>query len=140
MIAGGNIHSVFHRGVEHFFYSRTAYSKVFSVIGYNDLLLFAKNRIYYLPFGFPCIFHPVQDITFLVEGPVVEQMARVFEEDWIFTGKKPFVPAVYPHSQKLPGDIPARIIPDGPDSDYGKLQLMLCGALNCAHGFLSVHH
>lgn len=82
--------------------------------------------------------HPVQDVTFLVEGPVVEQMARVFEEDWIFTGKKPFVPAVYPHSQKLPGDIPARIIPDGPDSDYGKLQLMLCGALNCAQQSVSI--
>lgn len=81
---------------------------------------------------------PVQDVTFLVEGPVVEQMARVFEEDWIFTGKKPFVPAAYPHSQKLPGNIPARIIPDGPDSDYGKLQLMLCGALNCAQQSVSI--
>ncbi len=33
---------------------------------------------------------PIQDVTFEVRGPVLTQMARLFEEDWIFATKKPF--------------------------------------------------
>lgn len=81
---------------------------------------------------------PVADITFKVCGPVVDQMARVFEEDWIFAGKKHFIPASFAHYTRLPGRIPARIIPDGPDSDYGKIELMVLGALACAQKSVSV--
>lgn len=80
---------------------------------------------------------PIIDITFKVEGPVVDQMSRVFEEDWIFSGKKHFIPASFHASGPLPGQMPARIIPDGPDSDYGKIELMVLGALSCAQK--SVH-
>ena len=80
---------------------------------------------------------PIIDITFKVEGPVVDQMSRVFEEDWIFSGKKSFVPASFHASGPLPGTIPARIIPDGPDADYDKVELMALGALSCAQK--SVH-
>ena len=75
---------------------------------------------------------PIIDITFKVEGPVVDQMSRVFEEDWIFSGKKHFIPASFHASGPLPGTMPARIIPDGPDADYGKIELMALGALSCA--------
>ena len=75
---------------------------------------------------------PIIDITFKVQGPVVDQMSRVFEEDWLFAGKKHFVPASFHHEAALPGDTPARIIPDGPDSDYGKIELLILGALSCA--------
>ncbi len=75
---------------------------------------------------------PIIDITFRVEGPVVDQMSRVFEEDWIFSGKKHFIPASFHASGPLPGTMPARIIPDGPDADYGKIELMVLGALACA--------
>lgn len=80
---------------------------------------------------------PIIDITFKVEGPVVDQMSRVFEEDWIFSGKKSFVPASFHASGPLPGTMPARIIPDGPDADYDKVELMVLGALSCAQK--SVH-
>lgn len=80
---------------------------------------------------------PIIDITFKVEGPVVDQMSRVFEEDWIFSGKKSFVPASFHASGPLPGTMPARIIPDGPDADYDKVELMALGALSCAQK--SVH-
>ena len=80
---------------------------------------------------------PIIDITFKVEGPVVDQMSRVFEEDWIFSGKKSFVPASFHASGPLSGTMPARIIPDGPDADYDKVELMALGALSCAQK--SVH-
>ena len=75
---------------------------------------------------------PIQDVTFHVQGPVVDQMSRVFEEDWIFSGKKHFIPASFRAKGPLPGKMPARIIPDGPDADYGKIEQMMLGALTCA--------
>ena len=75
---------------------------------------------------------PIQDVTFHVKGPVVDQMSRVFEEDWIFSGKKHFIPASFRAEGPLPGQMPARIIPDGPDGDYGKIEQMMLGALTCA--------
>lgn len=81
---------------------------------------------------------PIIDITFKVKGPVVDQMSRVFEEDWIFSGKRHFIPASFRDYQDLPGHIPARIIPDGPDSDFGKIELLTLGALNCAQKSVTV--
>ena len=81
---------------------------------------------------------PIQDITFKVEGPVVDQMSRVFEEDWLFAGKKHFIPASFHAQGTLPGKMPARIIPDGPDSDFGKIELMVLGALSCAQKSVSI--
>lgn len=77
---------------------------------------------------------PIQDITFEVRGPVLAQMARLFEEDWIFSGQKPFLPASARSSHHIPGcgKTPARIIPDGPDGDYGKIERLCLGALACA--------
>ena len=74
---------------------------------------------------------PIQDITFSVQGPVVHQMARVFEEDWIFCGGKACLP---PHTPPAaaPNGTPARIVPDGPDGDYGKIEKLCLGALACA--------
>lgn len=81
---------------------------------------------------------PIVDITFRVEGPVVDQMSRVFEEDWIFSGKKHFIPASFQVSAPLPGTMPTRVIPDGPDGDYGKIELMVLGALACAQKSVKV--
>ena len=74
---------------------------------------------------------PIADITFEVQGPVIEQMVRVFEEDWLFCKKeKSFVHFTVP--QKATGHTAARIIPDGPDGDYGKIERLCLGALACA--------
>lgn len=76
---------------------------------------------------------PIQDVTFEVRGPVLTQMARLFEEDWIFATKKPFrAYASQTTWHTLPGLTPARIIPDGPDADYGKVERLCLGALACA--------
>ncbi len=76
---------------------------------------------------------PIQDVTFEAKGPVVHQIAKLFEEDWVFSGKKPFLPTV-PHAYNPSGTgtTAARIIPDGPDGDYGKIENLCLGALACA--------
>lgn len=81
---------------------------------------------------------PIIDITFKVQGAVVDQMSRVFEEDWIFAKKKHFTPASFHHSSFQLGNLPARIIPDGPDSDYGKIELLILGALSCAQKTIQI--
>lgn len=73
---------------------------------------------------------PIQDITFKIKGPVINQLTRIFMQDWLFSGGKPFKPAVF--KQSAPGKSAARAIPDGPDGDYGKVELMVLGAINCA--------
>ncbi len=77
---------------------------------------------------------PIQDVTFEVKGPLINQIARLFEEDWIFSGKKPFLPtsARCPQDSPCLGKTAARIIPDGPDADYGKIERLCLGALACA--------
>jgi cardiolipin synthase len=74
----------------------------------------------------------VQDITFKIEGPVVDQLSQVFEDDWEFTTGK----NMHGYSKDLPeqseGSVPARVIPDGPDNKQGKIELMVHGAINAA--------
>lgn len=75
---------------------------------------------------------PVVDVHFLVRGPVVADLQRVFLEDWFFvTGRLlddvRFFPPVGPA-----GDAYARAIGDGPDKEFRKLHWIIMGALSCA--------
>ena len=76
--------------------------------------------------------HPVQDLHFQIEGPVVAEMQRSFAEDWSFTtggileGEK-----WYPHLVPQ-GNGVARGISDGPDEDFDKLRMVLLAALAAA--------
>lgn len=85
---------------------------------------------------------PIADVTFKVRGPVIRQIERVFEDDWTFSGKKRFTPAEVHATEACdpskPGCIACRIIPDGPDRDYGKIELLLLGALACAQKSVSI--
>ncbi len=76
--------------------------------------------------------HPIQDLHFRVEGPVVAHIQEAFAEDWAFcTGEllqgERWFPAL-----ELAGAAPVRGIADGPDEDFEKLRLTLLGALACA--------
>ena len=73
---------------------------------------------------------PIRDVTFQASGPIVEQISRVFEEDWAFSTQQNLLPARVRHTPN--GSVAARIVPDGPDSNYGKLPLLFIGALNSA--------
>jgi len=77
---------------------------------------------------------PVVDLHFLVQGPVVADLQRVFLEDWFFvTGRllddENYFPCLEPMGSAL-----ARTIGDGPDKEFRKLHWILMGALSCAAG------
>ena len=76
--------------------------------------------------------HPVQDLHFKVEGPVVRELQDVFKEDWNFaTNEHIWTERWFPNIEPK-GDAIARAITDGPDQDLDKLPLTLVGALSCA--------
>ena len=76
--------------------------------------------------------HPVRDIHFRIEGPLVSQMQEVFAEDWLFTtgesvrGEKWFPP------QEQRGSVTARALADGPDENFEVLRWTILGALAAA--------
>jgi cardiolipin synthase len=74
--------------------------------------------------------HPTADIQFRVRGPVVNALNETFLEDWFFaTGEavdwlpEPTAPA---------GRALCRVIKDGPNEDFERLQWILVGAMSCA--------
>ncbi|NOZ25116.1 MAG: cardiolipin synthase [Nitrospirae bacterium] len=76
--------------------------------------------------------HPVQDLHFQVDGPVVAHLQEIFAEDWAFcTGESLQGEAWFPCIEQK-GTVVARGIPDGPDEDYEKLLWTVHGALACA--------
>ncbi len=75
---------------------------------------------------------PVKDLHFHVRGPAVEDLQRIFLEDWYFaTGRHLDDPRYFP---PLPaeGGSTVRTIGDGPDKEFRKLHWIVMGALSCA--------
>ena len=76
--------------------------------------------------------HPIHDLHFKIEGPVVGQLQQVFAGDWAFTtgelldgdGWFPVLPPA--------GEVAARAVASGPDRDFEKLRTTLLGALASA--------
>lgn len=79
---------------------------------------------------------PVQDVHFEVRGPVIDQINDVFAEDWFFS--KGEVLEVAKAQVENAGDVIARILPDGPDANYQKLQWTLLGAVNSAQSCIRI--
>lgn len=76
--------------------------------------------------------HPVQDLHFRVEGPVVGELVDAFAEDWSFaTGELLEGPAWFPAPGPV-GDVHAKVVCDGPDDDFDVLRTLLLGAIACA--------
>jgi cardiolipin synthase len=82
--------------------------------------------------------HPVQDLHFMIEGPVVAHLQEAFLEDWAFcTGERLDGEIWFPEISPR-GSILARGIPDGPDEDFGKLLWTFHGALACAKSSIRI--
>lgn len=76
--------------------------------------------------------HPVQDLHFRIQGPVVTHMQDTFVSDWLFvTGEELDGPDWFA-APELCGDILARGVPDGPDDDIDQLRLMMLAGLDLA--------
>jgi len=76
----------------------------------------------------------VLDITFEIKGPVINQISEVFEDDWEFaTGKKFQSISKFKNFHNTEGGtIPARVIPDGPDTKNNIIELITHEAINAA--------
>jgi cardiolipin synthase len=72
---------------------------------------------------------PVQDIHFRVTGPVVDQINGVFAEDWLFAAGESIVLPGWKADGARQGDVLARIVPDGPDDYFEKIEWLILGAL-----------
>ncbi len=76
--------------------------------------------------------HPVRDMHFRLDGPIVAHLQEAFAEDWRFTtgeileGDRWFPPL------QPAGSVFARGIIDGPDEDFERLRWTLLGALAAA--------
>lgn len=74
--------------------------------------------------------HPIRDLHFRVDGPVAEQLQRVFCEDWRFTTHETLSGPAWVTTIAPPaGPTFCRGLPDGPDEDFEVLQFTLLAAL-----------
>ncbi len=76
--------------------------------------------------------HPVRDLHFRVTGPVVEQMQRVFAEDWQFCAGEPLEGNAWFPKLQPAGATHALGIVDGPDEDIEVMPAALFASLNAA--------
>jgi cardiolipin synthase len=82
--------------------------------------------------------HPIRDLHFMIEGPVVAELQRAFAEDWRFSTRQRLEGEKwYPHLE-MKGDGVARGISDGPDEDFDKLHRVLQAALASAQSSVRI--
>jgi cardiolipin synthase len=73
--------------------------------------------------------HPVQDLHFKITGPVVSELQEAFANDWAFTtGEVLDGDAWFPPACQT-GEVIARVIADGPDSDFENARWTFLAAL-----------
>ena len=77
--------------------------------------------------------HPVQDVHFRFEGPVVDQMFTAAFADWHFATGEQLEGAAWESDVALVGDVLARGIPDGPDDHFETIRWTMLAALTAAH-------
>lgn len=74
----------------------------------------------------------VLDTHFRIEGPVVAHLQEVFVQDWHFTTSEVLSGETWFPRLESRGQVLARGVDDGPDSDHRKLASVLLGALSIA--------
>jgi cardiolipin synthase A/B len=72
---------------------------------------------------------PVQDLHFRVAGPVVAQLQEAFANDWAFTTGEVLDGDLWFPELAASGNVIARAIPDGPDTDFDKARWTLLAVL-----------
>jgi cardiolipin synthase A/B len=82
--------------------------------------------------------HPIQDLHFRIEGPVVHHLQSSIASDWEFaTGETLEGKSWFPRLRSTGHSI-ARGIADGPDADFDKLRLTYIGAIGSAQHSVSI--
>ena len=82
--------------------------------------------------------HPVQDLHFSFEGPVVAQLSEAFAADWLFiTDEELSGDAWFPRLAAC-GNGAARAVISGPDQDVEKIEFMILEAIACARQSIKI--
>ena len=76
--------------------------------------------------------HPVQDVHFRIDGPVVRQLMTAFAADWMFTTDERLEGERWYPAIAARGEVAARGIQGGPDEDFESIRWTLLGALTRA--------
>jgi len=77
--------------------------------------------------------HPVRDMHFRVQGPLVAHLLEVFVEDWLFAAEEQLAGPAWTAQLATAGGSIARGIRYGPDDpDVGRIKLVLVAALTAA--------
>jgi len=75
---------------------------------------------------------PVLDTHFLIEGAVVQQIMKIFQDDWYFTTAEVLDGLSWNRAECHVDGKPARAIESGPDQNVDHLMLVLLSAINSA--------
>jgi cardiolipin synthase A/B len=81
---------------------------------------------------------PVLDTHFRISGPVVQQIMKIFQDDWFFTTSEVLDGAAWSRGESHSDGKPARAIESGPDQDVDHLMLVLLSAINSAQNTIRI--
>ncbi len=77
--------------------------------------------------------HPVRDLHFKLQGPIVAHLLEVFAEDWAFAAEETLAGPAWQPNLTPAGQTLSRGIRFGPDDpDIGRIKLVLAAALTAA--------
>ncbi len=76
--------------------------------------------------------HPVSDTHFMLEGPVVKQLAEAIAWDWYFVTQEMLEGDIYFKEHTSTGESVARIVTAGPDTDLEKIEYTMLQAITLA--------
>jgi cardiolipin synthase len=82
--------------------------------------------------------HPVQDLHFQIEGPVIIQLAETFADDWKFSAGEDLRVDCRCFTENETGSVLARAVSSGPDDDFEKVRMIYLGALACAQSTVTI--
>lgn len=81
---------------------------------------------------------PVLDTHFRISGPVVQQIMKIFQDDWYFTTSEVLGGAAWNRDASHSDGKPARAIESGPDQNVDHLVLVLLSAINSAQNTIRI--
>jgi cardiolipin synthase len=82
--------------------------------------------------------HPIRDLHFRIEGPVVTQMLETFANDWEFTTRENIETADWFDTPAVVGSAVARGLTGGPDQAVDKLRSVLFAAISEARNSVKI--
>ncbi len=82
--------------------------------------------------------HPIRDIHFQVEGPVVSELQAVFAQDWHFACREWLEGPLWFPEPLTAGESLARVVVDGPDESFDTLRQLFAGALSVARSHVRI--